>query len=138
MRMHAHYMGLAGPALRTAIGITAGLCFIAFGYGQGDIGGLMVQKDFRQQFLSFGITSESPTPDQVEYQYVLDGVTVACWNIGCFIGAFMTIFLGDRLGRKGSIILGLVVETIGKIIQIATFSTGQYMAGRVIAGIGNG
>lgn len=32
---HAHYMGLSGAALRTAIGLTAGLSFLAFGYGQG-------------------------------------------------------------------------------------------------------
>jgi hypothetical protein len=32
---HAHYMGLSGSALRTAIGITAGMSFLAFGYGQG-------------------------------------------------------------------------------------------------------
>lgn len=32
---HAHYMGLSGAALRTAIGVVAGLCFLAFGYGQG-------------------------------------------------------------------------------------------------------
>lgn len=33
---HAHYMGLSGPALRTAIGLTAGMSFLAFGYGQGE------------------------------------------------------------------------------------------------------
>lgn len=32
---HAHYMGLSGSALRTAIGLAAGLSFLAFGYGQG-------------------------------------------------------------------------------------------------------
>jgi len=34
---HAHYMGLSGSALRTAIGLTAGLAFLAFGYGQGKL-----------------------------------------------------------------------------------------------------
>ncbi len=46
--IHAHYMGLAGPALRTAIGIVAGLCFVAFGYGQGDIGGLVITYSFSE------------------------------------------------------------------------------------------
>lgn len=139
MQMHAHYMGLAGPALRTAIAITAGLCFLAFGYGQGDIGGLMVQKDFRENFLAFGVTVTSEaSAGQLRHQGIMDGVTVACWNIGSFIGAVMTIFASDRLGRKGSIIVGLVVETIGKLIQVTSYGVGQYMAGRVIAGIGNG
>jgi MFS family permease len=66
------------------------------------------------------------------------GVVVSTWNIGCFVGAFLTIFLGDRLGRKGTIILGLTMETIGKLIQVSSFSLGQYIAGRVVAGVGNG
>lgn len=32
---HAHYMGLSGTALQAAIGLAAGLSFLAFGYGQG-------------------------------------------------------------------------------------------------------
>ena len=68
----------------------------------------------------------------------LNGVVVATWNLGCFVGAFVTIFLSDRLGRKRTIILGLVLETIGKIIQASSFGLGQYIAGRVIAGVGNG
>lgn len=139
MHLHAKYMGLAGPALRTAIGVTAGLCFLAFGYGQGDIGGLMVQKAFRNDFLLFGGPPlEEANGAQLKHQGIMDGVTVACWNIGCFIGAFMTIFLSDRLGRRGSILVGCIVEAIGKLIQVTSFGIGQYMAGRVIAGIGNG
>lgn len=41
---HAHYMGLSGSALRTAIGLAAGLSFLAFGYGQGK---LVVGRMFR-------------------------------------------------------------------------------------------
>jgi hypothetical protein len=33
-------MGLSGAALRTAIGLTAGLSFLAFGYGQGKLAAL--------------------------------------------------------------------------------------------------
>ena len=62
----------------------------------------------------------------------------ATWNIGCFVGAFFTIFLGDRLGRKGTVITGLILETVGKIIQCSSFGIGQYVAGRMVAGIGNG
>ena len=42
------------------------------------------------------------------------------------------------LGRKGCIIVGLTVELIGKIVQTTSFSFGQYIAGRFIAGVGNG
>ncbi len=133
--MHRHFMGLAGPALQVAIGLTAGLSFVSFGYGQGDIGGLMVMKEFREKFLGWGVSGGSGFG---LHQSVLDAAAVASWNLGCFVGAFITIFASDRLGRKGSIIAGLIIETIGKIIQATTFTPGQYIAGRVIAGIGNG
>lgn len=132
--MHTHYMGLAGPALRTAVGVVAGLCFIAFGYGQGDIGGLLNLESFSNFFPAFA-TSLHPHSYEV---FALSGTVVATWNLGCFAGAILTIFLGDRLGRKRTIVLGLAVESIGKILQVAAFSQGQYIAGRVIAGVGNG
>jgi hypothetical protein len=37
-------MGLSGSALRAAIGLTAGLSFIAFGYGQGKLVSLRVSQ----------------------------------------------------------------------------------------------
>lgn len=132
-RPHAHYMGLAGTALRTAITIVAGLSFVAFGYGQGDIGGLMIVEDFEKFFPQFAVSLFPTYPTAL-----MSGVVVATWNLGCFAGAFMTIFVGDRLGRKRTIMLGLAIETIGKLFQVSTFSLGQYIAGRVIAGVGNG
>ena len=133
-KMHTHYMGLSGPALRTAIGITAGLCFVAFGYGQGDIGGLMITDTFSRFYPSFAVSIHPHS----YHAALMAGVVVGTWNLGCFVGALMTIFLGDRLGRKGTIIVGLVLETVGKIIQVSSFSLGQYIAGRVVAGMGNG
>ena len=133
MGIHTHYMGLSGPGLRTAIGITAGLCFVAFGYGQGDIGGLLVVDSFGHYFPKFDAIKHPGL-----HTAALTGVVVATWNLGCFVGAFFTIFLGDRLGRKGTIILGLVFETIGKIIQASSFGMAQYIAGRFVAGMGNG
>jgi len=50
----------------------------------------------------------------------------------------LTIFVGDLLGRKGTITLGLVLMNIGRLIQVTSFSLGQYIAGRFLAGLGNG
>jgi MFS family permease len=133
--MHTHYMGLSGPSLQFAIALTAGLSFVAFGYGQGDVGGLLVEKSFMDYFPVF-----DPTTKPVNLtKYALDtGAIIATWNIGCFIGALFVIFLSNWLGRKGTVLTGLVLETIGKIIQCSSFGVGQYIAGRFIAGFGNG
>lgn len=69
---------------------------------------------------------------------VIQGITVATWNIGCFVSAIITMFLGQFLGRKQTIVLGLVLMAAGKIIQASSYSFGQLVAGRFIAGFGNG
>lgn len=51
--MHTHYMGLAGGALQTAIAVAAGLSFVAFGYGQSDVGGLIIESGFTDYFPAF-------------------------------------------------------------------------------------
>ena len=94
----------------------------------------MIEKSFNDYFPQFAVAL-APTSYHVA---LMSGVVVSTWNIGCFLGAFMTIFVGDRLGRKRTIILGLTLETIGKLIQVSSFSLGQYIAGRVVAGVGNG
>jgi hypothetical protein len=54
------------------------------------------------------------------------------------VSAILTIFIGDRLGRKRTIFAGLTFLLIGEIIQCSSFSYGQFLAGRAIAGFGNG
>lgn len=66
------------------------------------------------------------------------GITVAVWNIGCFASAVLTIFLSDLLGRKKTLMLGIAFLVAGKVIQASSYSYGQYIAGRFIAGFGNG
>ena len=42
------------------------------------------------------------------------------------------------LGRKKTILVGTTIMTIGAILQISAYSVAQMIAGRIIAGIGNG
>ena len=51
------------------------------------------------------------------------------------MGAF---FLGETLGRKRSIIVANVFVIVGAAIQTASFSYGQMVASRIIAGFGVG
>lgn len=50
----------------------------------------------------------------------------------------LTIFYGDVIGRKKTIFVGLTFLMFGEIIQASSYSFGQLIAGRVIAGFGNG
>lgn len=73
-------------------------------------------------------------PDRTK---VLSTVT-AIYNIGCFIGAILAFILGERLGRKKSIMIGTAIMTVGSIIMTSSFSLAQMFVGRTILGIGNG
>ena len=66
----------------------------------------------------------------------LTSFTVAVWNLGCLTTAIVTVFLGDRFGRKTLMLNGLVLLLIGQIIQATSFQWGQFIAGRLIAGFG--
>lgn len=56
----------------------------------------------------------------------------------CFFGAVATIWLGNLLGRKRTIMTGSTIMIIGAAIQCASFSLPQLIASRWITGFGNG
>jgi MFS family permease len=65
------------------------------------------------------------------------GTVTTLYDIGCFFGAIIAVMVGDLLGRK-TILIGTSIMTVGAIMQIAAFSVPVMIAGRIIAGIGNG
>ncbi|KAK4554114.1 hypothetical protein LTR86_008955 [Recurvomyces mirabilis] len=132
--MVSAYGGLRGARLQVAIGLVAGTAFFLFGYDQGDLAGLLAVPEFRRQFPQID-TIGNPGSQHVA---AIQGVTVAAWNIGCFVSAMIAVFWGDLIGRKNTIYLGTTILIIGEIIQATSFSYGQFIAGRVIAGVGNG
>lgn len=105
-----------------------------FGYDQGDLAGLLTVPAFRKQFPQVD-TIGNPGSLHVA---TIQGITVGAWNIGCFLSCMITIFWGDLIGRKKTIFIGLTLHAIGEIVQASSFTFGQFIAGRVIAGFGNG
>ncbi|KAK5018839.1 sugar porter family MFS transporter [Cryomyces antarcticus] len=130
----APYLGLRGSKLTFAIGLVAGITFLLFGYDQGDIGGLLTVSSFQRQFPQLD-TLNNPGDSHIA---TIQGIVVATWNIGCFVSAIVTIWLGDVLGRRKTIFMGLAIMLIGEVIQASSYSLGQFIAGRFIAGFGNG
>lgn len=66
----------------------------------------------------------------------LIGLMVGTWNLGCIVSAVATIFVGDLLGRRRTLILGLTFWVIGEIIQTSCYSFAQFIVGRAVAGFG--
>ncbi|KAI9658172.1 MAG: hypothetical protein M1831_004019 [Alyxoria varia] len=136
--MGQKYFGLRGASLNWAIGIIAGLDFLLFGYDQGVMGGLLTLDSFKDQFPEinpFQYPKGSKIKDTVStYQ----GIAVASYNVGCFLGAIFTIYIGDILGRRKTIFWGSLIMTIGAILQTSAYGVPHFIVGRIITGIGNG
>ncbi|KAB8221073.1 major facilitator superfamily domain-containing protein [Aspergillus novoparasiticus] len=119
------YFGLKGGWLTFWITIACATDMTLFGYDQGVFGGVIVTDDFLDVLHLNGKTS------------IISTVT-AVYDVGCFFGAIASMILGERLGRKKSILWGTIIMSIGAILQIAAYGVPQMMVGRIVAGIGNG
>ncbi|KAG9254502.1 general substrate transporter [Emericellopsis atlantica] len=123
---------LTGRALNWAITATSGSGFLLFGYDQGVMSGLLTGYAFVKTF------PEIDTTDTGTGSPTLQGLVVAIYEIGCFLGAIFCFLFGERLGRRKCVMLGCVILSIGAALQAAAFGIPQMIVGRVVAGIGNG
>ncbi|KAH6608987.1 sugar transporter family, partial [Trichoderma cornu-damae] len=131
------YFGLRGQSLNWAIGIVAGCDFLLFGYDQGVMGGILTLPVFLNQFPS--INPDAATdPSDASNRSTCQGIAVASYNLGCFLGAIITIFIGNPLGRRRVIFLGTVIMIVGAALQASAFTLEHFIIGRIITGLGNG
>ena len=123
---------LIGRPLDLAITATAGSGFLLFGYDQGVMSGLLTGDAFTARF------PEIDTTDKGNGSSSLQGTVVAIYEIGCFFGAILCLLVGERLGRRKSILYGCVILSIGAALQASAYGIPQLIVGRIVAGLGNG
>ncbi|KAF2861988.1 general substrate transporter [Piedraia hortae CBS 480.64] len=125
-----HFMGLTGKKLNLMVSTVATCGFLLFGYDQGIMSGIIGAPVFNNYFPK---TKNNPT---------WQGFVTAIYEIGCLAGAIFQLLMGDRFGRRRSIILGAFIMALGVIIQVTSFkghaATAQFIIGRVVTGVGNG
>lgn len=97
------------------------------------MGGLLTVPVFLEKFPQVDLLTDSSFKNAW-----VTGLTVGAWNLGCIISAILAIFIGDLLGRRRTLILGLSLWIVGEIIQTASDSFPQFVVGRAVAGFGNG
>jgi len=90
-----------------------------------DSGGVIVTQDFLDTL-------------KLNNNASLLATTTAIYDIGCFVGALIACSVGEKLGRKRTILIGTTIMVVGALLQIFSYSVAQMIAGRIIAGIGNG
>ncbi|KXS94889.1 hypothetical protein AC578_1675 [Pseudocercospora eumusae] len=135
--MGKKFYGLVGTKLNIAIAVVAGVDFALFGYDQGVMGGLLTLGSFLKTFPQINV-QHPPAGQTASHVSNIQGITVGGYTLGCFFGAVATIWLGNMLGRKRTIMVGSAIMVIGAAIQSSSFSLGQLIASRLITGFGNG
>ncbi|OAA42309.1 General substrate transporter [Beauveria brongniartii RCEF 3172] len=123
-----------------AISSLGSLDFLLFGYDQGITGGLLDLPSFNKYFPDIYLDPELERSNLPLYQQrsTYQGITVAAYNLGCFLGAIITIFIGNPLGRRRTIMIGCLTMATGALLQSTAFQLPHFIVGRIITGIGNG
>jgi MFS family permease len=98
------------------------------------MGGLLTLRSWVDQFPEIN-TVDNPRNNHIS---TIQGITVASYNVGCFIGAIITIFICDLLGRRKMNFLGSCIMVVGAALQASAYSLPHLIVGRFITGFGNG
>ncbi len=103
------------------IAIIAALAGLLFGYGTGVMSGaiLFIAEEFA---LSSG----------------MNGLVVGIVLVGAFLGALLTGWMGDRLGRKKVIMLGATIFFVASLGTALVFSVTALIIGRFFVGVAIG
>ncbi|KAL7625846.1 hypothetical protein AAE478_005069 [Parahypoxylon ruwenzoriense] len=114
-----------GGRLIAMITLVDALSSCWFGYCQGVFAGVLVSDNFKEQF-----------PQTLDAN--VSGITASCFFFGAFAGSIIAFILGDKLGRKKTIALGLLCSFIGVILQFLAYHLPQMIIGRLVNGFGIG
>ncbi|KAL4755816.1 uncharacterized protein BDW70DRAFT_165095 [Aspergillus foveolatus] len=137
--------GEAGKKMRPAFGLkgskvtTGHICtvitpaYICFGYLNAVSSGITNRQSFVQTFPQLD-TVNTTGPEDEEHSRI-EGTVVALFNLGCLFSAIACIFLGDKLGRKRTVMLGLAITVIGPALQSTAYTLPHLIVGRLITGL---
>ncbi|KAI9015651.1 general substrate transporter [Phycomyces nitens] len=125
MRLFNAYRYFSGSSLVLAINLAAGLSIFFFGYDQGVMSGVNISKDY------INIMG-------LENNEALLGGVVAVYYAGTLIGALMGGWIGDRIGRIRTVVVGSVIGIIGAALQTCSQNIAWMICARIITGIGTG
>ncbi|EME42715.1 hypothetical protein DOTSEDRAFT_175986 [Dothistroma septosporum NZE10] len=120
---------LEGNALLYTVSLLTCMSFLLIGYDNGLMGGLVNTEHFDSTF-NIDVKTDSGTN--------MIALIVAIFEVGCFFGAIITSFVGERLGRRRSIFGGVVVMIVGAILQATAYTRAHMIVARIVAGVGLG
>ncbi|KIM75302.1 hypothetical protein PILCRDRAFT_827406 [Piloderma croceum F 1598] len=91
-----------------------------FGLDISSMSGVLSNNHYKEVF-------DNPGPN-------VQGAIVAAIPAGSLVGSLMVTWLGDKIGRKRTIIIAGIIWVIGSTLQCAAINRGMLVAGRIISG----
>lgn len=120
---------LEGDTLLYTVTTLTCLGFLLIGFDNGLMGGLVNGAAFDRTFEIDTDTSSGTN---------LVALIVAIYEIGCFFGAITTSFIGERLGRRRSTLIGVVIMIVGALLQSTAYTAAHMIVARIVSGYGMG
>lgn len=96
------------------------------------MGGILTLPIFLAQFPDINDGEEGISSSLKSTRSTNQGIAIASYNLGCFIGAVITIFIGNPLGRRKMIFLGTAIMVIGAALQASAFSLEYFIIARIL------
>jgi MFS family permease len=103
----------------------ASLGCMMYGYDQGVMGSILVMENFEAHFPSLSGST-------------IQGWLVSALELGAWAGALFCGWLSDKISRKYSMLVAVIIFTLGTGLQTGAQNPGMLFAGRVIGGFGIG
>ncbi|KAI0775288.1 general substrate transporter [Trametes elegans] len=120
------WAGLLANARIFAIAVFASLGGLLYGYNQGVFSGVLGMHSFDTRMHS--AVDDSGTK----------GWLVSILELGAWLGVLCTGYLADKLSRKYTIVLAVIVFCIGVVVQTCAFAPSSIFGGRFVTGLGVG
>ncbi|ORY95959.1 general substrate transporter [Syncephalastrum racemosum] len=114
-----------GSKLVFAINSAAGLSIFFFGYDQGVMSGVNISPDYKN---IMGLNDN---------EALLGGV-VALYYVGTLVGALLGGWIGDKIGRIKTVVVGCIFAVFGAALQTGAQNVAWMICARIITGVGTG
>lgn len=103
---------------------------LVFGYDQGVVSVILVMPQFQQRFPEI-----SPDASGAGFW---KGLMTAMIELGALLGALNQGWIADKISRRYSIIVAVIVFIIGSVLQTAAMDYAMLTVARLIGGVGIG
>lgn len=111
-------INLEGNALLYTVTLLTCLSFLLIGFDNGLMGGFSNGTPFLDS-LDINIDTNAGVD--------IVALIVAIYEVGCFFGAITTSFVGEPLGRRKTIFIGVIIMIIGKVCRFISYIAVAYI-----------